>query len=59
MAHPRFAGDSPWKVHIETGLQGDIWLLVAITTLATTPRLLERNVPLDQTFDHGYCGIFR
>ncbi|CAG7820655.1 unnamed protein product, partial [Allacma fusca] len=59
MAHPRFSGDAPWKSNIDAGLLGDIWLLLAVTTLATTPRLLERNVPFDQTFGHGYCGIFR
>ncbi|OXA61185.1 Calpain-9 [Folsomia candida] len=57
--HPRFAGEQPWKVQLEMGLQGDIWLLLALTTLSTTPRLLERNVPLDQTFGSGYCGVFR
>ncbi|ODM96584.1 Calpain-B, partial [Orchesella cincta] len=57
--HPRFSGDTPWRMPLEAGLQGDIWLLLALTTLSTTPRLLERIVPLDQSFDHGYSGVFR
>ncbi len=57
--HPRFSGDTPWRMPLEAGLQGDVWLLLALTTLSTTPRLLERIIPLDQSFDHGYSGVFR
>lgn len=40
---------------------GDPNLMAAIGCLSQFPRLLERVVPPDQTFDvsNGYCGMFK
>lgn len=38
---------------------GDPNLLAAIGCLSQFPRLLERVVPPDQSFENGYCGMFR
>lgn len=40
---------------------GDPNLLAAIGCLSQFPRLLERVVPPEQTFDtsNGYCGMFK
>lgn len=61
---PRFLNDNTNDVQrfqVESGELGDQWLLAAITSLALTPRFLERVVPPDQGFDnsHSYCGVFR
>ena len=40
-------------------VQGDPWLLAAVSSLTLTPRFLDRVVPPDQNFEHGYCGVFR
>ena len=41
------------------GELGDPWLLSAVSSLTLTPRFLDRVVPPDQSFEHGYCGVFR
>ncbi|KAK9739717.1 Calpain large subunit, domain III [Popillia japonica] len=61
---PRFIGDNSSDVlrfAVEAGELGDHWLLAAITSLALTPRFLERVIPPEQGFDnsHTYCGVFR
>ncbi|XP_041364507.1 calpain-A-like [Gigantopelta aegis] len=41
---------------------GDCWFVAAAVTLAASPNnreLFERVVPLEQSFDHNYVGIFR
>ena len=44
---------------MEQGELGDPWLLSAVSSLTLTPRFLDRVVPPDQSFEHGYCGVFR
>ncbi|KAI4456929.1 calpain [Holotrichia oblita] len=61
---PRFIGDNSSDVlrfAVEAGELGDHWLLAAITSLALTPRFLERVIPPEQGFDNSqtYCGVFR
>ena len=47
-----------WYVYC-VGELGDPWLLSAVSSLTLTPRFLDRVVPPDQSFEHGYCGVFR
>ncbi|CAH0387534.1 unnamed protein product [Bemisia tabaci] len=58
---PRFFSEGDRKFDVEPGELGDPWFLAAISTLSLTPRLLDRVVPPDQSFDAGttYCGMFR
>ncbi|XP_050504274.1 calpain-3-like isoform X3 [Diabrotica virgifera virgifera] len=62
---PRFINNTSDEPHrkcsIESGEVGDQRLLAAVSSLALTPKLLERVVPPDQDFDtaNSYCGIFR
>ncbi|XP_072398094.1 calpain-9-like isoform X1 [Diabrotica undecimpunctata] len=62
---PRFINNTSDESHkrcsIESGEVGDQRLLAAVSSLALTPKLLERVVPPDQDFDaaNSYCGIFR
>lgn len=47
------------RLGVETGEVGDPALLVGVSALALTPRLLERVVPSGQDFQNNYCGAFR
>lgn len=38
---------------------GDCWLLAAIASLTVNQRLFAKVVPPDQSFEDGYCGLFR
>lgn len=47
------------RLSVDAGELGDPWLLAAASSLALTPRFLERVVPPDQDFEENYCGMFR
>ncbi|XP_077285605.1 calpain-1 catalytic subunit-like isoform X2 [Arctopsyche grandis] len=47
------------RLSVDAGELGDPWLLAAASSLALTPRFLERVVPPDQDFEENYSGMFR
>ena len=54
---PKFIAEGASRFDVEQGEQGDPWLLAAVSSLTLTPKFLDRVVPPDQNFEHGYCGI--
>jgi len=56
---PKFIAEGATRFDVEQGEVGDPWLLAAVSSLTLTPRFLDRVVPPDQNFEHGYCGVFR
>jgi len=56
---PKFIAEGATRFDVEQGELGDPWLLAAVSSLTLTPRFLDRVVPPDQNFEHGYCGVFR
>jgi len=56
---PELYVDGASRLDVNQGILGDCWLLAAVASLATRPRLLQRVCPKDQTFSDDYAGIFR
>ncbi|XP_048244524.1 calpain-A-like isoform X1 [Haliotis rufescens] len=64
-ANPQWMNDDFSRFDVVQGYLGtycsvrcDCWLLAAVASLTCNKRLLARVVPPEQSFQHGYCGIF-
>eukprot|EP00066_Takifugu_rubripes_P017759 XP_011607025.1 PREDICTED: calpain-9-like [Takifugu rubripes] len=55
---PNFIVSGATRLDIRQGELNDCWLLSAIASLSLHPSLLERVVPLQQSFQDGYNGSF-
>lgn len=58
--HPEFFAQGASRFDIKQGSLGDCWALAGAASLSRYPRLFERLVPSDQSFnDNWYAGVFR
>uniref|UniRef100_A0A8C2ZC89 Zgc:136872 n=1 Tax=Cyclopterus lumpus TaxID=8103 RepID=A0A8C2ZC89_CYCLU len=55
---PNFILDGISRFDFGQGILGDCWFLASIGALTFQQNILEQVIPIDQTFDEKYCGIF-
>ncbi|XP_071489485.1 calpain-A-like [Diadema antillarum] len=58
-AEPGLIVDGISRRDVVQGVLGDCWFLAPLSAIAKVPHLIERVVPLGQSFDEGYTGMFR
>ncbi|KAM8736136.1 calpain-1 catalytic subunit-like [Acanthopagrus schlegelii] len=56
--NPAFVLDGVSRFDFGQGILGNCWFLASIGALTFQPDILGQVVPLDQTFDEDYCGLF-
>ncbi|XP_068574137.1 calpain-1 catalytic subunit-like [Cebidichthys violaceus] len=56
--HPDFILDGISRFDFGQGVLGNCWFLASIGALTFQQHILEMVVPIDQTFDAKYCGLF-
>ncbi|XP_070699002.1 calpain-1 catalytic subunit-like [Pempheris klunzingeri] len=56
--NPSLTVDGVSRFDFGQGLVGNCWFLASIGALTFQNDILEKVVPLDQTFDEDYCGLF-
>ncbi|XP_042356915.1 calpain-8-like [Plectropomus leopardus] len=56
--NPYFEVDGVSRFDFGQGLIGDCWFLASIGALTFQIDILKQVVPLEQTFDGDYCGLF-
>ncbi|XP_029683425.1 calpain-3-like isoform X2 [Takifugu rubripes] len=55
---PSFSVDGMSRFDFGQGVIGNCWFLASIGALTFQRPILEQVVPLDQSFDEEYCGLF-
>ncbi|KAM8915943.1 calpain-1 catalytic subunit-like isoform 1-T2 [Spinachia spinachia] len=55
---PNFILDGISRFDIGQGVLGDCWFLASLAALTFQQEIFEKVVPVDQTFDAKYCGLF-
>ncbi|XP_056424404.1 calpain-8-like isoform X1 [Hyla sarda] len=56
--NPQFINEGASRADVRQGALGDCWLLCSIASLTLNKECLCRVVPIDQSFDADYAGIF-
>ncbi|XP_072266398.1 calpain-8-like [Pyxicephalus adspersus] len=56
--NPQFINEGANRADVRQGSLGDCWLLCSIASLTLNEECLNRVVPVEQSFDTNYAGIF-
>lgn len=56
--NPSFVVDGVSRFDFGQGMVGNCWFLASIGALTFQDHILQQVVPLEQTFDEDYCGLF-